>query len=61
MWKSQSYNQKRTITLNYENIINIIHQRRGHKLDEWNILIDELITELPYIKEIIDYETEVQD
>ena len=48
-----SYNQRRTITMNYENVVNIIHQRTGHKLDEWNQLIDEL-KELPYIKEIME-------
>lgn len=47
-----SYNQKRTITMNYENVITIIKQRTGHKLDEWETLIDELKT-LPYIKRIM--------
>ena len=46
-----SYNQKRTVTMNYENVITIIKQRTGHKLDEWKTLIDSL-EELPYIKEI---------
>lgn len=46
-----SYNQKRTVTMNYENVITIIKQRTGHKLDEWKTLIDNL-EELPYIKEI---------
>ena len=54
-----SYNQKRTITMNYENVISIIKQRKNHKLDEWNDLIDYFIANLPYIKEIIDYEAEV--
>ena len=48
-----SYNQKRTVTMNYENVINIIKQRTGHKLDEWNMFVDEL-NELPYIKEITE-------
>ena len=47
-----SYNQKRTITMNYENVITIIKQRSGHKLDEWNILVEEF-KKLPYISEII--------
>ena len=46
-----SYNQKRTVTMNYENVITIIKQRTGHKLDEWKTLIDSF-EELPYIKEI---------
>lgn len=31
----ESYNQKRTITMNYENILNMCAQRKGHKLKEW--------------------------
>lgn len=46
-----SYNQKRTITMNYENVVTIIKQRSGHKLDEWNTLVD-ILKDLPYIKEI---------
>ena len=46
--------------MNYENAISIIHQRKNHKLDEWREFIDYLLDELPYIKEIIDYETEMQ-
>ena len=37
-----SYNQKRTIDLNYEVCRTIIHQRTGHKLDEWNQFVDAL-------------------
>lgn len=47
-----SYNQRRTVTLNYENVVTIIKQRTGHKLDEWNNFIGEL-KKLPYVKEII--------
>ena len=54
-----SYNQKRTITINYENIVNIIHQRQNHKLDEWNDFCDILKEDLPYVKEIMsDVKTE---
>lgn len=48
-----SYNQKRTVTMNYENVISIIRQRSGHRLDEWHDFIKTL-KELPYIKEIIE-------
>jgi hypothetical protein len=48
-----SYNQKRTITMNYENVVTIIRQRTGHKLDEWNDLVS-VLKDLPYVKEIID-------
>ena len=47
-----SYNQKRTVTMNYENVITIIKQRTGHKLDEWNQFV-EILKSLPYVKEII--------
>ena len=46
-----SYNQKRTVKFNYEVAVNIIRQRKGHKLDEWHVLVDELM-KLPYLKEI---------
>lgn len=46
-----SYNQRKTITMNYENVFSIIKQRTGHKLTEWNELI-EILKTLPYVKEI---------
>lgn len=42
-----SYNQKRTVMLNYEVLSNIYKSRKGHKLDEWHALCD-WIEELPY-------------
>ena len=42
-----SYNQKRTIMLNYEVLANIYKSRRNHKLDEWHDLC-RWIEELPY-------------
>ena len=42
-----SYNQKRTIMLNYEVLANIYKSRRNHKLDEWHTFCD-WIEELPY-------------
>lgn len=47
-----SYNQRRTITMNYENVLSIIKQRSGHKLDEWNILVDEL-KKLPCVDSLL--------
>lgn len=47
-----SYNQRRTITMNYENVVNMIHQRENHKLDEWRSFVEEL-NKLPYIKAIM--------
>ena len=42
-----SYNQRRTVMLNYEVLANIYKSRRGHKLDEWHVLCD-WIRSLPY-------------
>lgn len=46
-----AYNQRRTVTMNYENVMSIINQREGHKLDEWREMVETLRT-LPYVKEI---------
>ncbi len=48
-----SYNQRRTVTMNYENVVTIIKQRTGHKLDEWNDFI-KILKELPFVNEIIE-------
>lgn len=42
-----SYNQKRTIMLNYEVLANMYHSRKNHKLDEWRTFC-EWIKTLPY-------------
>lgn len=47
-----SYNQKRTVTMNYENVVTMIRQRTGHKLDEWNDFVS-ILKSLPYVQEII--------
>ena len=47
-----SYNQMRTCTLNYENLINIYYARRYHKLAEWHDYC-AFIESLPYAKELI--------
>ncbi len=52
-----SYNQKRTLTLNYETAANIFRSRKDHKLDEWHEFCD-WIRELPYAKQIITLEEE---
>ena len=43
-----SYNQKRTVMLNYEVLANIYKSRKDHKLDEWHELCDWIKKELPY-------------
>lgn len=42
-----SYNQKRTVMLNYEVLANIYKSRKGHRLDEWRTMLD-WIESLPY-------------
>lgn len=42
-----SYNQRRTIMLNYEVLANIYKSRKGHRLDEWKTMLDWIET-LPY-------------
>lgn len=47
----ESYNQRRTVTMSYENLTNILNQRRNHKLIEWNNYC-EVLEKIPYVKEI---------
>ena len=47
-----SYNQMRTVTMNYENLINMYYARKNHKLAEWHVFCD-WIAGLPYAKELI--------
>lgn len=60
-----SYNQKRTVTLNYENIYTTIRQRRNHKLNEWSGKdtpeMENFIAwakTLPYAEELLFYDLE---
>ena len=52
-----SYNQKRTVILNYEVLSNIYKSRKDHKLDEWHTFC-HWIDELPYSELITGYEEE---
>ena len=47
----ESYNQTRTITMNYENLLNMYFARRSHKLEEWHTYCDWILS-LPYTKEL---------
>lgn len=47
-----SYNQRRTVDLNYEVLVNMYHARNHHKLNEWRVFCDWVKT-LPYAKELI--------
>lgn len=52
-----SYNQRRTVMLNYEVLANIYKSRRNHKLDEWHVLCD-WIEKLPYSELIVGEKNE---
>ena len=56
----ESWLQTRTMTMNYENIMNMYHQRKSHKLNEWSGIDDPTkpnfiswVKTLPYAKEFI--------
>ena len=49
------YNLKATVTMNYENVANIIHQRSNHKMFEW-VEFTDILKSLPYVKEIMGVE-----
>ncbi len=51
-----SYNQRRTVMLNYEVLANIYRSRRNHKLDEWHAFCDWIQT-LPYSELIVGKQT----
>lgn len=51
-WLPESWLQTRTITMNYENLRNMYHQRKNHKLTEWHSFC-EWVESLPYAKELI--------
>ncbi len=53
------YNQMRTCTFNYENLINIYNARKNHKLKEWHDFCD-YVKELPYSEELLTWEKRVQ-
>lgn len=52
-----SYNQMRTCSFNYENLINMYHARKHHKLSEWHVFCDWVKT-LPYAAQLITGEEE---
>jgi predicted XRE-type DNA-binding protein len=48
-----SYLYKSTITMNYENLLSMIHQRKNHKLTEWSIEFIKWVKTLPYPEELL--------
>ena len=55
-WLPESWLQKRTVTMNYENIRNMYFQRRNHKLTEWSESFIKWVESLPYAEDLIMYE-----
>ena len=55
-WLPESWLQKRTITMNYENVRNMYFQRRNHKLTEWSESFIKWVESRPYAEELIMYD-----
>ena len=55
-WLPESWLQKRTITMSYENVRNMYFQRRNHKLTEWSESFIKWVESLPYAEELIMYD-----
>ena len=51
-----SYNQKRTLFLNYEVLQNIYYARKNHKLPEWREFCETIVRKVPYFAEIFEIE-----
>lgn len=49
----ESWLQTRTITMNYENILNMIEYRKNHKLSEWSESFMNWVKSLPYANELL--------
>ncbi|MCM1168060.1 MAG: hypothetical protein NC401_18915, partial [Ruminococcus sp.] len=59
-WLPESWLYTKTVTMSYENLLNMYHQRKNHKLNEWSGIDDPTkenfiawIETLPYAKELI--------
>ena len=49
----ESWLQTRTITMNYENLLTMVHQRKGHKLTEWSKSFIDWVRTLPYAQDLL--------
>lgn len=52
----EAWNQKRTITMNYENLLSIYRQRKSHKLTEWREDFIGWVKTLPYANDLIIFD-----
>lgn len=50
----EGFLQKRTITMNYENIITMLRQRKTHRLEEWSVSFVNWAMELPYMSDFYE-------
>lgn len=51
-----SFNQKRTLSCNYEVLWNMYQARKNHRLEEWHVFCGTIAREVPYFKEIFEIE-----
>ena len=56
----ESWLQKRTVTMNYENVLNMYRHRKNHKLSEWSKSFCDWVKTLPYAEELICFEKEIK-
>ena len=49
-----SFIQKRTVQTNYEVLLKIIHERKNHKLREWEFFIEKIYEFFPLLKEFVE-------
>ena len=52
-WLPNGWLQTRTVTMNYENLLSMYHQRRNHKLTEWSIDFINFIKSRPYASDFL--------
>ena len=52
-WLPNGWLQTRTVTMNYENLLSMYHQRCNHKLTEWSIDFINFIKSLPYASDFL--------
>lgn len=52
-WLPNGWMQTRTVTMNYENLLSMYHQRRNHKLTEWSVDFINFIRSLPYANDFL--------
>lgn len=54
----ESFNQKRTLSCNYEVLWNMWQARKGHRLDEWRLFRNSIARNVPYFKEIFQLDND---